>query len=70
MNRLQLLRYERGLSRAQVAGAVDLSTKQLGLIERGKANPRPATAKALADFYGITVAELLDVNGNDAPVAA
>jgi transcriptional regulator with XRE-family HTH domain len=64
MNRITLLRYERGLSRAQVGRAVGVSAKQLGLIERGEAVPRPATAKALANFYGVTVAELLGVDPN------
>jgi transcriptional regulator with XRE-family HTH domain len=69
MNRITLLRYERGLSRAQVSRVVGISAKQLGLIERGAAVPRPATAKALANFYDVTVAELLGVEPNGEAVA-
>lgn len=62
MNRLKLLRYERGADLGEVAEATGLTRQTLGRLERGDTtHPSAATAKALADFYGMTVAELLGV---------
>lgn len=62
MNRWKLLRYERGLELVDVARGTGLNRQTVGRLERGDvAHPSAATAKALADFYEISVAELLGV---------
>lgn len=62
MNRYELLRYERGLSRVEVAESAGVPLNTLVRLESGgTTRPSAPTAKALADFYEITVAELLGV---------
>lgn len=63
MNRLKLLRYERGVELTEVAEAVGVNRQTLGRLEAGSTvQPNASTAKALADYYGLTVAELLGVD--------
>lgn len=67
MNRLKLLRYERGAEMTEVAEATGVTRQTLRRLESGETvQPSAATAKALAEFYGITVAELLGVEQKDA----
>lgn len=67
MNRLRLMRYERGLALTSVADQVGITRQQLGRLERGDTiRPSASTAKALADFYEISVAELLGVDERSA----
>lgn len=62
MNRLKLMRYERGLTQAEVAQACGIAVGTLKALERGgTTEPHAPTAKAVADFYGVTVADLLGV---------
>lgn len=62
MNRYERLRYERGVSRADLAAATGLHRNTLAGLENGLVErPSAATAKALADFYEISVFELLGV---------
>lgn len=60
MNRNRLHRYERGLTADVVTQGAGISAKTLRSFENGEPVSAP-TAKSLADFYGITVAELLGV---------
>ena len=60
MSRLKLMRYSAGLTIAQVVERTGISERTLYRLENG-ARPSPAAAKALADFYGVTVADLLGV---------
>lgn len=67
MNRLRLLRFERGLEMAEVASKTGITRQTLSRIESGEtAHPSASTAKALADFYEISVAELLGVDKAEA----
>lgn len=68
MNRFEQLRFERGLTVRDVQRGAGLSYPTLARLERG-GEPSAPVAKALADFYGITVGELLGPNGNDEPIA-
>ena len=58
MNRFLALRYERGITQAQLAKGAGVSRGTLWAIERGT-TPSAPVAKALADYYGVTVADLL-----------
>ena len=63
MNRIKLMRYERGLTRSAVAEDAGVPERTLRAIESGEtAQPSAPHAKALADFYGVTVAELLGID--------
>lgn len=60
MNRFELLRYERGES---VAGVAARSGVAVGTLRRLEAEedvkPSAPVAKALANYYGLSIADLL-----------
>lgn len=62
MNRYELLRYERGLTQGQVAEGAGIPVRTVRSVENETVRPTAPTAKALADFYGMTVAELLELD--------
>jgi len=67
MNRYALLRFERGLTRDQVSEASGVHRNAIARLENGETKlPQADTAKALADAYKITVAELLGVEDREA----
>jgi transcriptional regulator with XRE-family HTH domain len=58
--RLRLLRKQSGLTSQEVANAVGMTQGHLCAIERGQTgNPRLNILKGLADYYGLTVSELV-----------
>jgi len=60
MNRYALMRYERGLTRGDLAAGSGVPERTLRSLENGNVvRPSAPTAKALADYYGIPVATLL-----------
>lgn len=65
MNRFELLRYEKGLTRGELAAVAGVSERTIRYLETEEVvKPSASTAKALADYYGMSVAALLGV---DAP---
>lgn len=56
--RLALLRHERGLTQAQVAERVNITTLSIGYIEQGRQFPRITTLHDIAKALGVTVMEL------------
>lgn len=54
-NRLAVLRAERGLSRQQLADAVDVNYQTIGYIERGEYNPSLDLALRMAEFFTLPV---------------
>lgn len=60
MIRLQQLRYDAGLTPEQLSERLDgvVSGKTIRNIENGT-RPRPATARAIAEHFGVTATELL-----------
>ena len=58
MSRLRLLRLERGLTLSEVAAETGVSDTTISNAERSGAISA-GNRKALADFYGVTVAYLL-----------
>lgn len=58
-NRIKLLRKSRNLTQAQVADAVELGRQAYAYYEKGERAPSPETLCKLADFFGVSVDELL-----------
>ena len=57
--KLRKLREERGLTQRAVSIATNLTETTIGIMERGEGNPTLKTVKKLADFYGVSVEELI-----------
>lgn len=58
------------LTQAALAAKAGISVSYLAMIERGKSNPTITTMQAIAAVLGTTVAELLDVDGDELGMAA
>lgn len=54
-NRLQVLRAERGLSRATLAEAVEVNPQTIGALERGDHYPSLDLAMRLCDVFGLPI---------------
>lgn len=54
-NRLAALRAERGMSRAELASAVDINPQSVGFIERGDYGPSLELALKMAQVFGLPV---------------
>ena len=53
------LRKSRGLKQTELAEQIGISWRAYQTYERGQREPTLSTLTALADFYGITVDELI-----------
>ena len=60
-NAVRGLRAGRGLSQADLAGALGVSRQTVNSIETGRYTPSRALAMALARFFATTVEEIFDV---------
>jgi len=65
-NTVRDLRWERGLSQAELAQAVDVSRQTINSIENGRYVPSLPLALALARYFGTTVEEMFDDDDGDA----
>ena len=54
-NRIGVLRAERGLSRKELADAVDVNFQTIGYLERGDYNPSLELAFKLSDYFGLPI---------------
>ena len=54
-NRIAVLRAEHGLSRQQLADAVDVNYQTIGYLERGDYNPSLELAFRLGEVFGVPV---------------
>lgn len=54
-NRIAVLRAERGLSRQDLADALDVNYQTIGFLERGDYNPSLTLAFDLAEFFGLPI---------------
>jgi putative transcriptional regulator len=54
-NRLPVLRAERGLSRQDLAAAVDVNHQTVGYLERGDYSPSLELAFRISDFFGLPI---------------
>jgi len=54
-NRIAVLRAEHGLSRQQLAAAVDVNYQTIGYLERGDYNPSLELAFRLSEVFGVPI---------------
>jgi putative transcriptional regulator len=54
-NRLAVLRAERGLSRQDLADAVDVNYQTIGYLERGEYNPSLELAFKISELFGVPI---------------
>lgn len=54
-NRIEVLRVERGVSRRDLADAVDVHYQTIGYLERGEYSPSLALALRIAGFFQLPV---------------
>jgi putative transcriptional regulator len=54
-NRIAVLRAERGLSRQDLADALDVNYQTIGFLERGDYAPSLALAFALSDYFSLPI---------------
>ena len=54
-NRLAVLRAERGISRQELADAVDVNYQTIGYLERGEYNPSLELAFRIAELFGVPI---------------
>lgn len=60
-NRIALLRAERGLSRKELADAVDVNFQTIGYLERGDFNASLELALKLASFFEVPLEGLFSL---------
>lgn len=54
-NRLPVLRADRGLSRSELADALEINTQTVGYIERGDFNPSLELALRISEYFGLPI---------------
>jgi putative transcriptional regulator len=54
-NRIAVLRAERGLSRQDLADALDVNYQTIGFLERGDYAPSLTVAFDLSDYFGLPI---------------
>jgi len=54
-NRIAVLRAERGISRQELADAMDVNYQTIGFLERGDYSPSLKLALALGEYFGLPV---------------
>ena len=59
MKSLKILRKKRNLTQKDVADAIGITFQTYSYYETGRTNPTPETLCKLADFFGVTIDELL-----------
>ena len=62
-NRVEKLRKERGLKQEEFAKAIRVSRQTVSSIETGKYNPSLDLAFTIADFFGMTIEEIIHKAG-------
>lgn len=61
-NRLTVLRAERGLSRQELADALDVHYQTIGYIERNEYNPSLYLALRMAEFFELPIDALFSLH--------
>lgn len=65
MIKLEYYRNRAGLSQDELAKKVNMTQQRISAYELGKREPDLETLKLFANFFGITVDELLGIENND-----
>jgi len=60
MQNIKRARHARGLTQDEVADALDVSRITIGKWERGDWNPEVAKLPRIANFFGMTLGQVLD----------
>ena len=63
-DRIRVLRIKRGMSQAQLADAIGMKRSAIGNYERGIREPDLDTIEAFADFYDVSIADLMGRDEN------
>ncbi len=61
--RIRRIRLERGLSQERLAAMTGLSASGISRIESGQRHPLPRTIRDIAHALGVTIEELVRVEG-------
>lgn len=70
MNRYEMARYNAGLTQTDAAAKAGVSRNTIEKLERGfTVRPTAPVAQKLAEVYGMTVAELLELPADDRKAA-
>lgn len=67
INRLRVLRAERGWSQAELAERLGVSRQTVNAIETGKYDPSLPLAFGIARVFGHPIEKIFDPNGNGPP---
>ncbi len=67
INRLRVLRAERGWSQAELAERLGVSRQTVNAIETGKYDPSLPLAFGIARVFGHPIEAIFDPNGNGPP---
>ena len=65
MNRLKELRQEKKLTQKELADKINVSKITVLRLENGESQIKPHKAQKLADFFGVSIAQLLGYDDND-----
>lgn len=65
MNRLKELRKAKKLTQQELAEKTDIPYRTLQRWENGESQIKPDKAQKLADFFGVSIAQLLGYDDND-----
>lgn len=60
-NRIAVLRTERGMSRRDLATAIDVHYQTVGYLERGEYNPSLALALRISRLFGLPVEQVFSL---------
>lgn len=64
---LKILREKRGLSQSDFAKDIGLTRSAISMYELGKREPNLETLKKFADFFNVSIDELIDTNNESKP---
>lgn len=60
-NRISLFRAERGVSRRELAEAVDVNNQTIGYLERGDYKPSLELSLKIAQYFGVSIEMLFSL---------
>jgi putative transcriptional regulator len=69
-NRIALFRAERGVSRRELADAVDVNNQTIGYLERGDYKPSLELAMKIAAYFGVPIEMLFSFTPFESVAAA